>query len=642
MSFYTKFIVFFTFLMNGFFANSQSCQGSLGDPIINYNFGSGNNPGPPLAVTNYAFSANDCPVDSSYAVRNLTANCFNNTWHYVANDKTGNTNGYFMLINASVAPSAFYIDTVRGLCANTNYEFAAWIMNVIFPSACNGNTSQPNITFSIEQTNGTVIQTSSTGNIPPTSLPIWIQKSTFFTTASGVTDVVVRMVNNAAGGCGNDLALDDITFRACGPLVSSTINGSNNTTTSICEGTARSLNFSATVSAGYTMPVYQWQQSFNGSIFTDIAGANSTNYTANFLASAPIGVYTFRLATAEARNINSLNCRINSAPITVNVVANPVISATSNSPVCQGSALNLMATGGVSYQWSGPGNFVDSVSNPVRNNLQQADAGNYTVIAKNAEGCTNTAFTTAILNPSPMAVTGIIDTEICIGETVQLSASGNGTFNWFPVQNISGETSSNPIVNPTTTTEYFVVVTNQFNCTDTASTKVNVLRKPVVNAGADKIIVAGQPVQLNGTVTGNNGSFEWSPPTFISDVNILNPIVNPPVDALYILTAGANKCGTGSDSVSVKIYQGIFIPNTFSPNGDNLNDNWNIPALQAYPLHELTVYNRYGQIVFERKKTNLAWNGKFKNQQMPNGAYSYFINLKNGMPVIKGSVLLLR
>ena len=77
-------------------------------------------------------------------------------------------------------------------------------------------------------------------------------------------------------------------------------------------------------------------------------------------------------------------------------------------------------------------------------------------------------------------------------------------------------------------------------------------------------------------------------------------------------------------------------------NGDNLNDTWNIPALQAYPLHELTVYNRYGQIVFERKNTNLAWNGKFKDQQMPNGAYSYFINLKNGMPIIKGSVLLLR
>jgi len=450
------------------------------------------------------------------------------------------------------------------------------------------------------------------------------------------------MVNNAAGGCGNDLALDDITFRACGPLITPAITGSTNTTATICEGTAQSLNFIATVSAGYNAPAYQWQQSFNGAPYSDIAGANSTSFTSIFPSTSPTGVYTFRLTAAETGNLSSLKCRINSSVITVKVVANLAITATSNSPVCEGASLQLIATGGISYQWTGPNNFIDSVSNPIRNNMQQLDAGNYTVTGKNADGCLNTRTIIVLSNPSPIAATSIRDTTVCIGQTIQLSATGTGTFSWFPLQNISGESSPNPIVNPKDSTEYFVVVTNQFNCTDTASTKVNVLKKPMVNAGPDKIIVSGQTAQLNGTVSGNDGSFSWSPPTFINDVLILNPIVNPPTDALYFLTAGANKCGAATDTVSVKIYQGIFIPSAFSPNGDNLNDTWNIPALQAYPLHELTVYDRYGQIVFERKKTNMAWNGKFKNQQMPNGAYTYLINLNNGMAIIKGSVLLLR
>jgi hypothetical protein len=182
MNFNTNFFVFFILLLNGSHANAQTCQGSLGDPIVNFNFGAGANPGSPLPATSYNYFASDCPTDGSYTIRTNTNSCFANTWHSVTGDHTGNANGYFMLINASVASSAFYVDTVRGLCPNTTYEFAAWIMNVIKPTACNGNANQPNITFSIEQTNGTVIQTSVTGNIPPTNAPIWTRRQTFFTT----------------------------------------------------------------------------------------------------------------------------------------------------------------------------------------------------------------------------------------------------------------------------------------------------------------------------------------------------------------------------------------------------------------------------------------------------------------------------
>ena len=198
---------------------AQLCQGSLGDPIINITFGSGVNPGANLkaATTSYQYVATDCPGDGFYTVRSNTSSCFGSSWHTLNSDHTGNANGYFMLVNASFQPSAFYIDTVKGLCSNTTYEFAAWIANVLRPSACSPNPIHPDLTFTLERTDGTILQSYNTKSILTQFVPTWQQFGFFFTTPANVSNVVLRIFNNAPGGCGNDLALDDITFRPCGP-----------------------------------------------------------------------------------------------------------------------------------------------------------------------------------------------------------------------------------------------------------------------------------------------------------------------------------------------------------------------------------------------------------------------------------------
>ena len=70
-----------------------------------------------------------------------------------------------MLVNASFTPGDFYVDTVKGLCPSTTYEFAAWVMNVLRTSACQGNGIDPNLTFKIETTTGTVLASYNTGNL---------------------------------------------------------------------------------------------------------------------------------------------------------------------------------------------------------------------------------------------------------------------------------------------------------------------------------------------------------------------------------------------------------------------------------------------------------------------------------------------
>jgi gliding motility-associated-like protein len=641
---YCRILIVFLFFSS--YTQAQLCQGSLGDPIINNTFGAGTNPGAALAAatTAYQYKNGDCPSDGFYTVTTNTNSCFGNTWHTITSDHTGNTDGYFMLVNASIQPSAFFIDTVRGLCSNTTFQFSAWIANVLKPSACGSNGIQPNITFSIEKLDGTVLQTSNTGNITSNASPQWEPKAFFFTTPLGISDIVLRMTNNAAGGCGNDLAIDDITFRACGPLLTPNISGPSPTTNaSHCEGFAKNYTFTCSLTTGFNNPSYQWQQSFNGIPYTDINGENSPSFSKSFLASASIGTWRYRLSVAETGNLNSPQCRISSLPITINILPKISTTATSNSILCEGVTLQLVATGGSTYNWTGPNSFSANGNTVALNNVQQINAGKYFVLVKDAAGCENLDSTIVVINPAPIAATAFADSSICIGNSVTLIASGGGTYEWIPGTELDNAISANPLAKPTTDINYKVVVTNQFNCTDTAYTAVKVIKRPIVDAGPDKVIVANKSIMLQGNIVGDINNFIWSPAEFINDVSILNPIVNPSSEKKYFLTATAIKgCGTATDSMFVKIYKGIFIPNTFTPNADTKNDVWNIPALEAFPLHELAVYNRYGQVMFSRKQSFTAWDGKYKGEALPMGTYTYIIDLKNGSPLLKGTILLIR
>ncbi len=624
---------------------AQLCQGSLGDPIVNITFGAGVNPGPPLsaAATGYQYLPQDCPNDGLYTVRNQTTACYNNTWHTLASDHTGNTNGYFMLVNASFQPSAFYLDTVRGLCGNTVYEFAAWIMNVITPSSCNGNTISPNLSFQIEKTDGSIIQTYNTGNIPAQAGPLWRQYGFYFTTPATATDIVLRMINNAPGGCGNDLALDDISFRPCGPLLSPSITGMQSTTAILCEGTAGSFNFSCGVSGGFINPAFQWQQSTNGSAWTDIPGATTTSLVRNFTTSSPAGIYSFRLSVAESGNMGSAQCRIASPILTVQVSSNPVTTAINNGPACDAGSLLLTASGGTQYLWSGPNGFSASGSPITIEHIQLNAAGKYYVIVKNAAGCEHTDSTMVIIHPAPTAATSFVNASICEDSTIILSANGGTRYEWIPANGLSDANMPATRASPPITTRYMVIVSNNHSCSDTAFVDINVIPKPYVNAGPDRLIFSGQSIQLSATTNSPGNHYSWSPPDYINDIHSLQPTINPPADAQYILNAVSDfGCGVSADTMFVKVYNGVFVPNAFSPNGDSRNDTWNVPALGAYSKFELSIFNRYGERVFYLKDVNHSWDGNFKGLPLPVGTYCYFIDLKNQAPMMKGTVTIIR
>lgn len=394
-----------TCLFLGFFRTglAQQCT-SFGDPVVNITFGSGNNPGPALraASTTYNYVTSSCPQDGNYTVTSSTFNCNGNTWQSIPSDHTGDPRGYFMLINASFNPGDFYVDTVKGLCENTTYQFAAYIANVLVPSACNSQGIMPNITFRIEPTSGGApLGLSQSGDIAASYATNWQQYGLVFTTPPGVTEIVLRMTNNAPGGCGNDLAVDDITFRPCGPQVHAGITGAGTSDkASFCVDAQTPLTLDGNISVGYNGPRYQWQESKDtGKTWTDIPGETTTSYTRN--PSVLAGFYQYRMIVGEGTNVSLPTCRVSSNVITVQVNPLPVPVLSNNGPKCEGDVIVVTAHDGASYAWTGPNGFTSADATLNFSPASPAQNGNYNVTVTTAFGCVEHATTNVLAYPLP-------------------------------------------------------------------------------------------------------------------------------------------------------------------------------------------------------------------------------------------------
>jgi gliding motility-associated-like protein len=385
-----QFYLIFFMLIIPAFSKGQTCNGSLGEPVVNISFGAGYASASPLLIniTTYTYSSSPCPDDGYYNIAPQCLGCFGNTWQSVAEDHTpGDINGNMMLINASFTAGDFYKETVKGLCAGTTYEFAAWMLNILKQTACGGKGIDPNITFSIENSSGGVLKTYSTGDILETNSPEWKQFGFYFT--ADADEVVIRMTNNAIGGCGNDLALDDITFRACGPKILADAKTSS-ATNKFCEGEKGTVTLDAPKPTGYINPSYQWQVNSNdGTGWQDLAGATQRSYTFNIPKLNAEG-YQFRLAVAEGSNIISANCRIVSEIMPVPVNKKPRADAGSDLIIEEGESVTLKGKAegnNLRYSWS-PSFYLDN-RNILEPTATPPQTTSYTLTVISDDGCNN-------------------------------------------------------------------------------------------------------------------------------------------------------------------------------------------------------------------------------------------------------------
>ncbi len=293
--------------------------------------------------------------------------------------------------------------------------------------------------------------------------------------------------------------------------------------------------------------------------------------------SANAGTYTLVVTDANGCvNTDTAQVIINQTPSVTGISA-------ANTTICEGQSIQLSATSnppGATFSWTGPNGFSSSLQNNTIPNASVVQGGTYSV-SVNANGCTSATATVVVLvNPNPTAVAVASNTLICSGNSIVLTGAGGGTYSWNGPGGFSSTSQNNTINNAQVTAAgtYTLVVTNGFNCTDTAATTVAINPTPTVSiSSAGATICEGQPFQLNANATPAGSSFSWSGPGAYSSNQANNTIPNasPAQGGVYTVNATLNGCASTSATVSIVVNANptasAAISNTVICSGNNVN-----------------------------------------------------------------------
>jgi gliding motility-associated-like protein len=309
-------------------------------------------------------------------------------------------------------------------------------------------------------------------------------------------------------------------------------------------------------------------------------------------------------------------------------------------------------TGTLQYAWTFGDGGIATDKSPTH---YFAARGSYPVklVVTTNQGCADSITTTvSAFADRPVAGIGVTNPEQCAGTAFSFSDKSTYPVNATGAQYkwVYGDGTTGTNANPTKTykqansyTVTMVVTSNEGCISDTASTVVKVYSVPVVDAGPDLITEPGKAVLLQATVTPANATLTWSPPTGLSSATQLQPMASPVETQRYYITATGDKGCSSTDSMLLKVFKELKVPNAFTPNGDGKNDTWKIPGLEDYKNATVQVYNRWGQVVFKSTGYSNPWRGDINGTPLPTGAYYYVIQPKEGgYGTISGSVMIIR
>jgi gliding motility-associated-like protein len=237
---------------------------------------------------------------------------------------------------------------------------------------------------------------------------------------------------------------------------------------------------------------------------------------------------------------------------------------------------------------------------------------------------------------------------------MRLSASGAYRYNWTPSEGLDNPNSASPMATPMQTTTYRVVGTDDKDCfTDTIYIPMVVYAIPTVDAGLDKSINVGQTVEITPKVSADVIDAKWSPSGQAFRSNFPNLTVKPRETTTYRVDV-VNQGGCASfDEITINVLcdgANIFIPNTFSPNADGMNDIFYPRGTGLFNIKRLKIFTRWGELVFEQNNfmandATKGWDGTFKGNKLNPDVFVYVTEVvcdNNSVLTFKGNVALIR
>ncbi|HMS66791.1 MAG TPA: gliding motility-associated C-terminal domain-containing protein [Saprospiraceae bacterium] len=604
-------ILFFMLLlnMNGLTAQIDSlCTGNLGENIfLNGSLGRGNTltlENDPMIAPGYQYLPY-LPNDGQYTITQNVEDLFPpQTWINVI-DAGGDSLGYFLLFNASYEPSVFYEQLVTGLCPNTLYEFSVEVVNLIARDVT--DHIDPNLTFYLDS-----LEVYSTGNVPRSEH--WEKYGLSFTTGLNQTSVTLSIRNNAPGGAGNDLAIDNISFRPCVP--GNRISSSDFDNKYTCP-TDSAITISADIPVNWAI---KWQYSTDSINWSEYL-SDEKSFSVDQLN---VGNHYYRyIVSNDSLNFSNTKCFITSDVVSVQVLQQIIQKYDT---ICFGNSLMFG-----NNTLTASGTYLDTLFN---SNINGCDS----IIEQHL----------FVLGNPAIAISPMIVQPKCFGEDGKLEVMTSGNFPPFKYEVMNAQFD---VVNGTNFPpgNYTIIAKDVHGCADSMDFAIISPPEFRVDIGPDTTINLGDTLLLSIITTDAIESLEWQPANFVSCPTCPETSANPSEETTFSLVA-INEFGCeASDEKSVMVNRRVtkaYTPNIISLQSKDDNNLFSILLDQGAEseISLLLIYDRFGNNVY-RSTQEFSWDGYFNGHPAETGVYTYLVEFtfSNGVKeVSKGNFTLVK
>jgi len=233
--------------------------------------------------------------------------------------------------------------------------------------------------------------------------------------------------------------------------------------------------------------------------------------------------------------------------------------------------------------------------------------------------------------------------DLCGGKSVKLGDIYNSSsfkYTWMPGDSLSCTICPQPYARPITQITYTMTVTDPSNgCQQTSQVTITPYGANVSTV-SPVYLTEGQNINLqaSGAVT-----YEWYPQQAMFNGNTATPEIEPEYNTTYYVAGYDGNGCAGFDSVLVivKSDTDLVFYNTFTPNGDGINDTWYVGNIFLYPNNDLYIYSRYGKLVYYAHQYVNQWDGKSQDAILPAATYYYVLNTGTGK-TYRGAVTIIR
>jgi gliding motility-associated-like protein len=292
--------------------------------------------------------------------------------------------------------------------------------------------------------------------------------------------------------------------------------------------------------------------------------------------------------------------------------------------------LSVPEQAGVTYQWQKDGQNLGTN----KNTFTATETGEYSLTLINTCGTLVATNKIKIDGQQVLSAPTIFNGERCGPGSVTLKATGgtDGEYRWYtsatattPISNANNSNFYTPVLQTNTT--YYVSLARNGCESDRVPVVATLLDLPVLTVNPDLTINSGETINLKAS---GGATYNWQPTTGLSNPTDASPSANPTTTTTYTVTA-TNAAGcTSQAQVTVTVRQDLIIPTAISPNGDGVNETWEITNIQNFPQARLEIFNRWGNKIYDITGYRNNWDGTWQGSPLPVGTYFYVITLTKG------------